>query len=268
MNELHTHFSHLYPFFALWYDTPSDLVFRDQGCVLRKIKYEEGVQQGDVAGPLLFCLGLKPSLGRLLSDLQGKHEGKGCFIGVFMEDVSIVFLFSSTHYQDDSILHIWKVSAARLQEFGLTLHPGKSSVHSPLWRYMQQCPYTCLPGIVPSLTGFRLCGGANGTAAYERAHFQEKVDEAKALGKAIEEYGDPRGAHLLFHFCVLPKLVYLTRIMGDMMQRADWAAADRELGESWVRVMGFSPMEWGQVSEQAYLSQYQGGLGFTHFDTV
>eukprot|EP00820_Chromera_velia_P026990 Cvel_10710.t1-p1 / transcript=Cvel_10710.t1 / gene=Cvel_10710 / organism=Chromera_velia_CCMP2878 / gene_product=hypothetical protein / transcript_product=hypothetical protein / location=Cvel_scaffold651:60539-61930(+) / protein_length=399 / sequence_SO=supercontig / SO=protein_coding / is_pseudo=false len=56
--------------------------------------------------------------------------------------------------------------------------------------------------------------------------------------------------------------------MGDVMQRADWAAADRELGESWARVMGFSPMEWGQVSEQAYLPQYQEGLGLTCFDTT
>uniref|UniRef100_A0A0G4H127 Uncharacterized protein n=1 Tax=Chromera velia CCMP2878 TaxID=1169474 RepID=A0A0G4H127_9ALVE len=85
------------------------------------------------------------------------------------------------------------------------------------------------------------------------AHFQEKVDKVKALGKAIEEYGDPQGAHLLFCFCMLPKLIYLTRIMGDVMQYADWASVNRELGESWAKVMGFSPMEWEQVSEQAYL---------------
>jgi len=30
--------------------------------------------------------------------------------------------------------------------------------------------------------------------------------------------------------------------------------------------MGFSPIEWGQMSEQAYLLQYQGGLGLTYFD--
>uniref|UniRef100_A0A0G4FKI3 Reverse transcriptase domain-containing protein n=1 Tax=Chromera velia CCMP2878 TaxID=1169474 RepID=A0A0G4FKI3_9ALVE len=91
MDELHAHFPHLYTFFALWYGTPSDLVFKDQTGFLRKIKCEEGVQQGDVAGPLLFCLRLKPSLDGVLGDLQAKHRGKGCFVGAFMDDVSMVF---------------------------------------------------------------------------------------------------------------------------------------------------------------------------------
>uniref|UniRef100_A0A0G4IEJ2 Uncharacterized protein n=1 Tax=Chromera velia CCMP2878 TaxID=1169474 RepID=A0A0G4IEJ2_9ALVE len=235
MDQVHTHFPQLYSFFALWYGTPSDLVFRDRLGLLRRITYEEGVQQGDVAGPLLFCMGLKPSLDGLLGDLQAKHGGRGCFVSAFMDDVSIVFPLRPfqqipTDGHDDSILHAWRVNAARLQSF-------------------------------------RLCGAASGTTEYQSAHFDKKLKEAQKLSQAVEEYGNPQGACLLFCFCVLPRLIYLTRIMGDVITLGEWSQADRELGESWARIMGMTEQEWahGEVRNQAYLPQYQGGLGFTYF---
>uniref|UniRef100_A0A0G4GRQ9 Reverse transcriptase domain-containing protein n=1 Tax=Chromera velia CCMP2878 TaxID=1169474 RepID=A0A0G4GRQ9_9ALVE len=276
MNQVYAHFPQLYSFFALWYRTPSDLVFRDQSGLLRRIICEEGVQQGDVVGPFLFCMGLKPSLDGLamLGDLQAKHRGRGCFVGAFMDDASMVFPLCPfqqipTDGHDDSILHAWRVDAARLQSFGLTLRPDKSSVHSPSWQGLRECPsaYPSPPGITPSLPGFRLCGAASGTTEYQSAHFDKKLREAWELSQAVEEYGDPQGAYLLFRFCVLPKLIYLTRIMGDVITLGEWSQADRELGESWARIMGMTEQEWvyGEVRNQAYLPQYQGGLGLICF---
>uniref|UniRef100_A0A0G4HAC7 Reverse transcriptase domain-containing protein n=1 Tax=Chromera velia CCMP2878 TaxID=1169474 RepID=A0A0G4HAC7_9ALVE len=261
MDQVHAHFPQLYSFFALWYGTPSDLVFRDQSGLLRRITCEEGVQQGDVADPLLFCMGLKPSLDGLLGDLQVKHGGRGCFVGAFMDDVSMVFPLCPfqqipTDGHDDSILHAWRVSAARLQSFGLTLRPDKSLVHSSSWQGLREClsAYLSSPGIIPSLVSFRLCGAASGTTEYQRAHFDKKLKEARELSQAVEGYGNPQGAHLLFRFYVLPKLIYLTRIMGDVIALGEWSQADRELDESWTRIMGMTEQEWahGEASKREY----------------
>uniref|UniRef100_A0A0G4HCK9 Uncharacterized protein n=1 Tax=Chromera velia CCMP2878 TaxID=1169474 RepID=A0A0G4HCK9_9ALVE len=55
--------------------------------------------------------------------------------------------------------------------------------------------------------------------------------------------------------------------MGDVIALGEWPQVDRELGESWVRIMGMTEQEWayGEVRNQAYLPQYQGGLGLTCF---
>uniref|UniRef100_A0A0G4G805 Uncharacterized protein n=1 Tax=Chromera velia CCMP2878 TaxID=1169474 RepID=A0A0G4G805_9ALVE len=157
----------------------------------------------------------------------------------------------------------------RLHSFGVTLRPDKSSVHSPSWQPMASCPaaYPSPPGISPSLTGFRLCGAASGTVQYQSEHFDKKLKEARELSEAIEEYGDLQGAHLLICFCIFPKLIYLTRIMGDVIMPDEWSCANKELGESWARIMGLSEQEREQreVRNQAYLPQYQAGLGLTCF---
>eukprot|EP00820_Chromera_velia_P006981 Cvel_19417.t2-p1 / transcript=Cvel_19417.t2 / gene=Cvel_19417 / organism=Chromera_velia_CCMP2878 / gene_product=hypothetical protein / transcript_product=hypothetical protein / location=Cvel_scaffold1672:17790-19403(+) / protein_length=308 / sequence_SO=supercontig / SO=protein_coding / is_pseudo=false len=123
------------------------------------------------------------------------------------------------------------------------------------------------PIMVGDVLCFRLCGAASGTIKYQSAHFDKKLKEAWELSQAVEGYGDPQGAHLLFRFCVLLKLIYLTRIIGDVITLGEWSQVDRELGESWARIMGMTEQEWahGEVRCQAYLPQYQGGLGLTCF---
>ena len=70
----------LYRFCHLSYNNPSDLRF-DKWC----IQSQEGIQQGDPLGPLLFCLTIHPLLSSLTSPLRvsyldditlgGGHEG-------------------------------------------------------------------------------------------------------------------------------------------------------------------------------------------------
>uniref|UniRef100_A0A0G4FQL0 Uncharacterized protein n=1 Tax=Chromera velia CCMP2878 TaxID=1169474 RepID=A0A0G4FQL0_9ALVE len=99
------------------------------------------------------------------------------------------------------------------------------------------------PHSIILVSGFRLCGAASGTTEYQSTYFDKKLKEARELSQAVEEYGDPQGAHLLFRFYVLPKLIYLTRIIGDIMMLDKWSQADRELGESWAHIMGMTEQE-------------------------
>uniref|UniRef100_A0A0G4G6D0 PDEase domain-containing protein n=1 Tax=Chromera velia CCMP2878 TaxID=1169474 RepID=A0A0G4G6D0_9ALVE len=91
------------------------------------------------------------------------------------------------------------------------------------------------------LVGFRLYGAASGTVQYQSEHFDKKLKEARELSEAVKEYGDLQGAHLLMYFCVLLKLIYLTRIMEDVITSDEWSCADKELGDNgasaWLSVI-------------------------------
>uniref|UniRef100_A0A0G4GKM2 Interferon-related developmental regulator N-terminal domain-containing protein n=1 Tax=Chromera velia CCMP2878 TaxID=1169474 RepID=A0A0G4GKM2_9ALVE len=112
--------------------------------------------------------------------------------------------------------------------------------------------------------GFRLCGAASGTTEYQSAHFDKKLKEARELNQAVEEYGDPQGAHLLFRFCILPKLIYLTRIIGDVIVLGECSQADRELSESWARIIGMMEEEWAHGEVKGAFTQILRGLRHTH----
>ena len=65
LNEVHKILPELYKFCHLAYASPSELQF-DKWCILS----QEGVQQGDPLGPILFCIGIQPLLDSLSSPLR------------------------------------------------------------------------------------------------------------------------------------------------------------------------------------------------------
>jgi hypothetical protein len=93
----------LFRFCLLSYGQPSTLKFGGS-----LIQSEEGVQQGDPLGPLLFCLTVQPLLESLGSELV---------VG-FMDDVTLGGLRSSVASDVDTII-------TRGPEFGLSLNSSK-----------------------------------------------------------------------------------------------------------------------------------------------
>uniref|UniRef100_A0A0G4HJB6 Reverse transcriptase domain-containing protein n=1 Tax=Chromera velia CCMP2878 TaxID=1169474 RepID=A0A0G4HJB6_9ALVE len=263
MDELHKHFPELYSFFSLWYGAPATLFFRDKGGRLRKIQCEEGVQQGDVAGSLLFCLGLKPVLDQLQRRLQTRHGGRGCFIGAYMDDISMVF----PGLHPSALMDAWQDCSELLKRYGLTLNlgKGKSAAHSPSWLGLQDCPLQHPAGLEINTAGYKLMGAAGGNDSFVGGLFKEKVTEAVRLGKRVEAYGDLQGAFLLFRYCVFPKLMYLARVMGERISMDEWGRVDREMGELFLRTMHLTAAEWTTVHPQAHLPLSHGGLGIPNF---
>jgi len=76
----------------------------------------QGTQQGDPAGPFLFCLGLKAVLAKLQRELQGP-----CAILGLMDDVTVLL-------PSDQAEEAWNKAKACFQEYGLTLRADKSKL--------------------------------------------------------------------------------------------------------------------------------------------
>uniref|UniRef100_A0A0G4I063 Reverse transcriptase domain-containing protein n=1 Tax=Chromera velia CCMP2878 TaxID=1169474 RepID=A0A0G4I063_9ALVE len=92
MDEVLEHFSELYIFLMFFYGRQAaPTFFQTDSGETRVIMSEEGVQQGDVMGPALFCIGLKPVLDRLAEMLQQQHPRQSTMIGAFMDDVGLIF---------------------------------------------------------------------------------------------------------------------------------------------------------------------------------
>uniref|UniRef100_A0A0G4GRH0 Reverse transcriptase domain-containing protein n=1 Tax=Chromera velia CCMP2878 TaxID=1169474 RepID=A0A0G4GRH0_9ALVE len=69
MDEVLEHFPELYTFLMFFYGRAAPTFFQTDSGETRVIMSEEGVQQRDVMGPALFCIGLEPVLNRLAETL-------------------------------------------------------------------------------------------------------------------------------------------------------------------------------------------------------
>uniref|UniRef100_A0A0G4ICK0 Uncharacterized protein n=1 Tax=Chromera velia CCMP2878 TaxID=1169474 RepID=A0A0G4ICK0_9ALVE len=135
-----------------------------------------------------------------------------------------------------------------LRGYGLTLNLGnfkeKSAAYSPSWSGLQTCPLQHPAGLEINTAGYKLMGAAGGEDSFVGGLFKEKVGDAVRLGKRVEAYGDPQGAFFLFRYCVFPKLMYLTRVIGERISMNDWGRVDREMGEVFSCIMHLTVAEW------------------------
>ena len=76
-------FPELFPFVTLCYITPARLTVRVE-CETKFILSEQGVQQGDPLGPLLFALALQPKL------INAANEHKSVFTPSYLENSMIL----------------------------------------------------------------------------------------------------------------------------------------------------------------------------------
>ena len=85
-------FNSLRALFNAFYVEQGDLIIRGDGEEHPVISSTEGVRQGDVLGPLFFCLALRPAVARALERFNEMVAGSGKQVRVFayMDDVTIV----------------------------------------------------------------------------------------------------------------------------------------------------------------------------------
>ncbi|CEM38073.1 unnamed protein product [Vitrella brassicaformis CCMP3155] len=112
--------------------------------LFRACQTQEGTQQGDAAGPFLFCLGLHPALVKL------QEEFLDDFTGAFIDDIyGGVYETRVTRYVDRA--------EQLLAEKKLKLRRDKSAAWSPHWRQPCDVPAEiAASGVKCSAEGFRV----------------------------------------------------------------------------------------------------------------
>ena len=80
----------LRPLFNAFYVEQGDLIVRGDGPDHAVISSSEGVRQGDVLGPLFFCIALKPAIDSALRRFGEIAPDKFVRVFAFMDDITIV----------------------------------------------------------------------------------------------------------------------------------------------------------------------------------
>lgn len=178
----------IYPLIHSSYSASSSLLWGD-----RVIQSQEGVQQGDPLGPLLFCLAIHRHCKQLRSPL--------CVM--YMDDVSVGGSVEDALHDLDVIKDA--------ESLGLSLNPVKCEVicHNHMVRGRI---VVALPG-VRSVDPEKACllGSPLGDVASIDAALEEKIEALSTMGARFPHLSSHDSLILLRHSFSIPKLRYLLR---------------------------------------------------------
>ena len=179
----------LYPFVHSAYEKPSSLFYGDS-----VIQSEEGIQQGDPLGPLLFCLAIHPMVLQLRSEFRVFYLDDGTLGGSVpevLEDLQLVV----------------KLAPA----LGLQLNRGKTELinDDPATK---EAMLREVPGLqVLSRDVADILGSPIGSAEHIRDVIQEKIEQLQLMGDRLRLLHSHDALLLLCHSFSIPKLLYILR---------------------------------------------------------
>ena len=192
----------IYPLVHSFYSAPSSLFWGD-----KIIQSEEGVQQGDPLGPLLFCLAIHRHCEQLRSPL--------CVM--YLDDVSV-------GGSVDDVLHDLNVIKAA-DNLGLSLNFMKCEIicHNDSVRNNL---LVALPGAkVVSPERACLLGSPLGDTTSIDASLDEKIQALSTMGTRFSHLSAHDSLILLRHSFAIPKLHYLLRtapcFLSDRLEKYD-----------------------------------------------
>ena len=227
----------LFLFVSSAYSVPSYLVCGDS-----IILSEEGVQQGDPLGPLLFCLTLHPLLSQLQSELKIFYLDDGTFGG-----------------STESVLHDLHYLESGAAELGLHLNQSKSELicddmfsrnvmldDAPSLRYV-------------SCSQATLLGSPIGGLECIDHTIEEKVDMLERMGSRLHALSSHDALLLLRHSFAILKVLYVLRTAPCFLS-PELARFDESLRHL-VCVILNVPLDDNSAWLQASLPVRSGGIG-------
>ena len=209
------------PFLRMCYGEPSNMWYsmgEDEDPVA--IQCEEGVQQGCVWGPALFCLGIQPELEALRAATD--------YASATADDVH--FVCEPAEAADS--LRDFRESVAGL---GASLNLSKCkalSLEGEVPQELRDMGLQCVDVHTPEeQRGVVLLGAPVGTAAFCRAVVGEKLEVARCKLARLRKYlsGEPQCAFALLRCCVLPSFTYLLRCLPPCITGEAAAAFDLDV---------------------------------------
>ena len=223
------------------YGAPTWLLFGDE-----RLSSEEGAQQGDPLGPLLFSLAIKPALQKVL---EAKPE-LACF---YLDDG----LVAGTLEQVDKALQILQKETA---ELGLTLRPDKCQTHV-LDSAQNTLPLGWgLEGMRPPLYNGDFLGAPFGTEEHCQEFVDRKVAQLEKKAELLADLQDRQVAMVLLRQCMgFCKVTHLMRCCTHGKMDTSMRKVDELMRSTASRVLGLT-LE-GPKWMQAQLPTRMGGLG-------
>ena len=177
----------------LLYGKPSELLW-SSGDAGGSVLSSEGVRQGCVLGPALFCIGLAASL-----------HGSPCTTLAYMDDVTIA------DPDPNRLAAVFNELAARAAQVGLTVNKAKTVTFGPNAAAIAS---TC--GITEG-KGAKILGAWIGHGLPE--FISKKMREHEVAFKRLREV-DFECSYSILRYCAQPRLSHMVRTHEDVMEAA------------------------------------------------
>lgn len=255
-------FPSLVPFFWQFYGEEAGLWFRLSSGEVLIIDSEEGVQQGDAAGPLLFCLGLHAALEKLFALIR-EHD-PDALLEAFMDDV--------TGGVKEEFVGLFVALACQVfATYRLELRLDKCHAYSPAWDPFPP-PLTTLPaGLQVHGDGLTLLGAPLGRPAFMAASLREAAARrpTEALLAVLIDFAsfDLQAAFLLLRFCALPCFAYWCRLLPRAVLLDAARDFDTSIQDTAVKMLGLPALTEPQ-RRQLCLPIREGGCGLTSWAAI
>ena len=227
----------IYQFVYSAYSAPSSLYWGD-----KILLSQEGIQQGDPLGPLLFCLAIFRIQSRLVSQLRL----------LYLDDITL----GGSLVQ---IEHDLQVIEEESSDLGLILNHRKSEIicgDSETHRSLQPL----IPGAkLVSPSDATLLGSSVGDIFSISSTISEKTSLLKTMGGRLQHLS-AHDAILLRHSCAIPKLLHILRTSPCFISPA-LKAYDEELRSILSAITNIHLEADSPSWSQATLPVSYGGLG-------
>ena len=258
LGELAEKYPWMVDFFWQFYGTPAELWYRMEDGQVETILSEEGTQQGDAAGSLLFCLGFQPALKQLQSEFPDE------FVGGFMDDVE-------GGMTDDKVNAFVAAAERIFLTYHLQLRREKSHAWCPAWQTDGDIPAAAKPALQCSTRGVKVLGAPIGTTDFIKASLKKINDDHADLLGALVAFSEKhmQDASLLLRYCALPRFTYWSRLLPPHADTILHAAAthDKAIIDTACDIFKL-PSPSMRVLSQMQLPLRLGGLGLTSAASV
>ena len=230
------HIPELYPLVYCCYSSHSHLFYEEA-----VIMSQEGVQQGDPLGPLLFCLAIQPLVKKLQSELTLFYLDDGLIGGaaqVVLNDISLI--------QKEAI------------ELGLQLNINKSELIAT--NVNDSLVLEEFPDFVPVHTNdATFLGAPIGSLQSIDLALLKKCDDLRIMADRLSHFTRHDSLVLLRHAFAIPKVLYLLRT-SPCFQSALLVDFDSLLRSTTSTILNIN-LSNEEVWMQASLPVSSGGLG-------
>lgn len=246
-------FACLRPLFNAMYVEQGELLVYgdDENCPV--ICSTEGVRQGDVLGPLLFCMTIAPAIERANARILAKHRNSSARMFAYMDDVTIV------GKPDDCCL-AYHILVEELQAISLMVNGGKTIATNAQLAAAIHCSYdSCV-----ELLGAFVDKAQEG----EKAKVDAAVQDHYALFERLPLLPAQIG-HTLLRQCGSPRWGYIVRTHEPAVSKD----ASEAFTEMTLRCFAaINKMDYDcvtpEVQRQVFLPIRHGGMGLVDWSEL